>query len=389
MSRDPYRRSSSRRKGYRNRRRRKRILSVAIATILILTALGLYLWYRGMFPANQVAQEWYEIKSQRESVLVQLPRDDAPHDNFMEWWYYNGHLDTESGDRYSFHFALFVVNTMVTQSVAHLSLVDQQSGLHYTDQKLTPGRPARQQANGFAFNLGGWQITGGEGKDQLRAGNSNFRLELRMQESSPPVMHGGSGLLNFGAAGTSYYYSRPRMEIQGEIEVAGAIRDVRGVAWFDHQWGDFDVNRLGWDWFALQLEDGSDIMIYLLFDSSGAPVLRTASFTQKGSTRILTATEFEVEASDRWVSERTGMAYPMGWRVSIPSREIDLILNPTIKASEFDARATTNKVYWEGAVEIGGTHNGRGFVELSGYEKLINDSGPTQFDEKMGTIIRR
>ena len=278
---------------------------------------------------------------------------------------------------------------MVTQSVAHISLVDQKSGLHYTDQKLTPGRPARLTENGFAFNLGGWQMTGGDGKDQLQAGTSEFRVKLLMQETSPPVMHGGSGLLDFGAAGTSYYYSRPRMEIQGEVEVAGAIRDVTGLAWFDHQWGDFDVNKLGWDWFALQLEDGSDIMIYLLFDPSGALVLRTASFTQKGSTSILGATEFEVEAAERWVSDRTGIEYPMGWRVSIPSREMELILKPTIKASEFDGRATTNKVYWEGAVEIGGTHSGRGFVELSGYEKLLNDARPTELVEKMGTIIRR
>ena len=389
MSSNLFRRSSSRRKGYRTRRRRKRNLYIAAAVVLSFTLLGLLLWNQGMFPANQAAEEWYEIQSRQTQTVVQLPQDDAAHNNYMEWWYYNGQLETDSGDRYYFHFAFFVVDTMVTQSVAHLSLLENRSGRHYTDQKITPGKPSRHIVNGFDFNLQGWQLAGGNGSDKLEAGSSEFRLKLHLAEASPPVMHDGSGLLDFGTAGSSYYYSRPRMEIQGELELGGEKKGVTGVAWFDHQWGDFDVNQLGWDWFALQLDDGTDIMIYLLFDSRHQPVLQTASFTQEGKTALLTATEIEVAATEQWVSERSGIAYPMGWRVNIPSREMALMLKPVIKASEFDGRATTNKVYWEGAVEIGGTHSGRGFVEMSGYDSSRKETLNQPVKEKSGTFVRQ
>ena len=111
--------------------------------------------------------------------------------------------------------------------------------------------------------------------------------------------------------------------------------------------------------------------------------------TQEGKTAILTATEFEVAATEQWVSERSGIAYPMGWRVDIPSREMALMLKPVIKASEFDGRATTNKVYWEGAVEIEGTHSGRGFVEMSGYDSSRNETLNQPVKEKSGTIVRQ
>ncbi len=339
-----------------------------IAVILSSTALVLVLWDQGMFPANQVAEEWYEINSEQEQVLVQLPQDDAAHDNYMEWWYYNGHLETDSGDRYNFHFAFFIVDTMITQSVAHISLLDQQTGRHYTDQKITPGKPARNIDNGFDIGLEGWQTVGGNGNDRLLTSSSDFRIDLLLKEASPPVMHGGSGLLNFKLAGTSYYYSRPRMEIQGKLELGGEKKAVTGLAWFDHQWGDFDVNKLGWDWFALQLDDGTDIMVYLLFDPDHQPVLHTASFTQGGKTEIINATDFSVEATDNWTSEHSGIKYPMGWNLKIPNRKVELTLKPIANASEFDSRATTNKVYWEGAINIEGSHSGKGFVELSGYK---------------------
>lgn len=389
MSSNLFRRSSSRRKGYRNRRRRRRRLLISAAVTFGFAAIGLFLWAQGMLPINQAAEEWYEIKSKQKQVLVKLPADDALHDNYMEWWYYNGHLQTESGDRYNFHFAFFIVNTMITQSVAHLSLLDQQTGRHYTDQKVTPGKPGRSIADGFDFDLGGWKMAGGNGNDRLLTNSADFRMNLLLKEASPAVMHGGSGLLDFGAAGTSYYYSRPRMKISGELELGGEAKRVTGLAWFDHQWGDFDVNRLGWDWFALQLDDGSDIMIYLLFDSNGTPVLRTASFTRDGKTEIFAAAEFEVKATDRWISDRTGIVYPMGWRIGFPTKQVELALKPIITASEFDGRSTTNKVYWEGAVEIEGTHSGRGFVEMSGYYKKRSEPPSQPAKAKLGTIIRQ
>ncbi len=338
---------------------------------MLISALGygtFDLWQRGLLPANQAAEDWYEAKSTQE-VLVQLPRDDAPHTDYMEWWYYNGHLDAENGNRYSFHFAVFLINEMATHTVAHVSLLDQQTGKHYTDQKRTTGNPSKGTENGFDFALGDWHMAGSDGNDKLRVVTSDFSFNLRLRQSAPAVFQGGTGLLDFQLAGQSYYYSRPRMEIEGAIKAGDDIQKVQGLAWFDHQWGDFRVKQLGWDWFALQLDDGSDLMIYQLFDTSGLPVLRSGTYAKGGVTQVLGDADFKVTVNGHWVSGTTGIRYPADWTIDVPQQGISLRIAPVSADSEFDGRVTSYTVYWEGSVKVAGTHSGRGFVELSGYQK--------------------
>ena len=367
---------TSRRHSHRRRRRLLRRIVAASLSILLISALGygtFYLWKQGVLPANEPAEDWYEAKS-AQRVLVQLPRDDAPHTNEMEWWYYNGHLDAENGNHYSFHFTVFLVNQLAAHMVAHVSLLDHQTGKHYTDQKRTTGITSKNKENTFEFDLGDWHMDGRYGDDRLRVVTPEFSFNLRLKQSAPPVFQGGTGLLDFELAGQSYYYTRPRMEIEGALKVNNEVQNVKGVAWFDHQWGDFRVNQLGWDWFAIQLEDGSDIMIYQLFDTSGLPVLRSGTYAKGGMTKVLTEGDFKVTANGHWVSADTGIEYPMGWTIDIPEQSISLRITPVSTDSEFDGRITSYMVYWEGAVKISGTHSGRGFVELSGYRKETSKS---------------
>lgn len=344
---------------------------------MLLTAAlgygGYSLWVRGMLPANQVAQDWYEATSAGEP-LVQLPRDDAPHSNYMEWWYYNGHLDGEQGRGYSFHLAFFQINDIWTHTVAHVSLLDHQTGRYYRDQKRSTGIAPGGQDNHFDLSIGEWRVAGREGSDQLRVITPELSFDLNLHQSAPTVLQGGSGLLDFKKAGKSFYYSRPRMDIDGFLKVSTGIEKVSGVAWFDHQWGDFRVNQLGWDWFAIQLDKGTNIMIYQLFDNSGLPVHRSGTHAEGTITEVLTDREFTVTVTDHWRSPATGVTYPIAWRIEIPSKSIALALTPVAKNSEFDGRTSAYALYWEGPVRITGTHGGRGFVELAGYQKLSKDT---------------
>jgi predicted secreted hydrolase len=159
------------------------------------------------------------------------------------------------------------------------------------------------------------------------------------------------------------------MEIEGAIKAGDDIQKVQGLAWFDHQWGDFRVKQLGWDWFALQLDDGSDLMIYQLFDTSGLPVLRSGTYAKGGVTQVLGDADFRVTVHGHWVSGTTGIRYPADWTIDVPQQGISLRIAPVSADSEFDGRVTSYTVYWEGSVKVAGTHSGRGFVELSGYQK--------------------
>lgn len=343
---------------------------------LVLIGLGTYqIRQSGLMPVNEAADRWYDVRKSSE-VSVELPRDDAPHRDYVEWWYYNGHLQDGLGNRFSFHYTVFLVNALGTYTVAHASIVDHQAREHVDSERRTPGNPSSGTIDSFDFVLGGWSMAGGAGKDRLRFDVDGRGLDLRLVEATPPVMQGGSGLLDFGGVGESFYYSRPRMEVGGTLTIDGEQRDVRGVAWFDHQWGNFEVFELGWDWFALQLDDGRDIMLYRLFDPrDGRAVLTSGTLAEDGDVIVLGAADFQIDPQDHWWSPHTGRRYPMGWRVAIPQIGLELKVDPILKDSEVDARLTTYMVYWEGPVRISGSEGGVGYVELSGYGKSEADRG--------------
>ncbi len=219
------------------------------------------LWNAGMIFTNQPAEVWYDVKFENP-VLVRLPADDAPHQTATEWWYYNGHLQTQSGKNYTFHYVVFLIQRLKNHIIAHVSFTDQQTGEHYTDQKRTAGNPSHGTVDLFHYNLGDWLMSGSDGKDKLRVNTPEFSFDLNLRSSVPTVFQGGTGLLDFKQAGESYYYTRPRMKITGTAGPAGQEKPVNGVAWFDHQWGDFYSTGMRYNWFALQLDDGADIMLF-------------------------------------------------------------------------------------------------------------------------------
>jgi predicted secreted hydrolase len=150
---------------------------------------------------------------------------------------------------------------------------------------------------------------------------------------------------------------------------------VTGVAWFDHQWGDFiSIGGGGWDWFAVNLDDGSDLTLSLVRDADGSYPLVYGTLVDPGGTvRHLERDEFTVEATDRWISPATHADYPAGWTITIADAgQLVIELRPTVAAQELDTRATTGVVYWEGSQVVGGTRSGapirgEGYVELTGY----------------------
>ncbi|MEJ8821223.1 lipocalin family protein [Variovorax humicola] len=367
-----YRRRSSRRKGWRA------YLAPLFAVIAVL-AVGLY--FVGVSeresasatssgPANTVGKP-----DERTAALppLNLPSDDAPHASGMEWWYYNGILDATTGNRYAFHVAVFVANGLVKHTVMHVALTDLQTGRRFSGQSRTGGVPAKSIANGFDFNQDGWQVSSNGASHVVRAEFEGVSLALNLADSGQVVAHRAAdsatpGLLDFGKSGISYYYSRPRMPTRGEINVAGRPIQVSGDVWFDHQWGDFDVLSFGWNWFALHLADGSDVMLYDLFDSDGRKVLTSGTVsTAKGSVP-LKASEITLTPALKWTSPHTKITYVVEWNVKLPSGSYNI--KPFVDDSEFDAHDTTANIYWEGPVKVSGSSEGQGFMELSGYDRL-------------------
>jgi len=187
-------------------------------------------------------------------------------------------------------------------------------------------------------------------------------------------LHDGDGYVDYGNGTGSYYYSRTRMEVTGSLLVDGEARPVTGEAWMDHQWGNFSTFSVGgWDWFSVQLDDGSDLMLYLVKDAAGNPTIVDGSLiAADGSLTVLEPSDFVVTATAEWTSARSGATYPAAWTVTVPAADLELRLEPTVPDQELETTATTEVIYWEGEVTVVGTRGGDpiaglGYVELTGY----------------------
>lgn len=352
------------RKARKKRKRRSARRNSAYGMLLLVVCSSLLFLYNVFH--LQPADDWFEGKASDPSK-IKLPEDDAPHQTQVEWWYYNGLLISESGKQFSFHDTVFLVNSMQNHVVSHISVNDHQTGKHFTDQYRAAGYSAISTEKRFEFKHNGWLMSGSDGRDRLKVTSKDFAFNFELSSTQPTVLHGNNGIISLGSFGSSYYYSRTRMAITGTVRIGTSTQNVKGVGWYDHQWGDFSVGQLAWDWFSLQLDKNIDVMVYQLRDKSGQPVLYTASVTQNGTTEVLQNREFTLTPGEKWRSPRSGIEYPLKWVIDIPKKKIKITVRSIIDDSEFDAQLTTYNNYWEGPVTIQGTHSGHGFMELSGY----------------------
>jgi predicted secreted hydrolase len=326
---------------------------------------------------------------------VDLPLDEAPHPRLSEWWYYTGHLRDEDGARYGFEFVVFRAERGIFPAIwaSHLALTDESGERFLYEQRSEVGPQVdRSPADGgfdLAIRGGGvtpdgsvvppaasaWSMRGRDGEDVLQAAGDAFGLELRLDAGRrPAVLHDTIGWVDFGPAGSSYYYSRTRLAAEGTLTLDSRAMDVSGIAWFDHQWGDFvAVGAGGWDWFAVNLDDGTDLMLSLIRDREGGyPLVYGELVAADGSYRHLSRAEFEVVVLGSWTSPRTGVTYPAGWRIALPGEGLTIELEPTLADQELDTRGSTGVIYWEGSQRVqarrdGQRLGGEAYVELTGY----------------------
>jgi predicted secreted hydrolase len=188
------------------------------------------------------------------------------------------------------------------------------------------------------------------------------------------VLQGEDGFSRKGpeAGNASYYYSYTRLQASGRIWLDGVATQVTGLAWMDREWSTsvLSEGQVGWDWFALQLSDGRDLMYYQLRlqDGSPHPLSDGVLVSETGEAQHLSAAGVRLTVVDRWESPLDGAVYPSGWRLELLDRSIDLEIRPLIPDQELDLTFR----YWEGAVSVRGMGpegpvQGRGYVELTGY----------------------
>lgn len=321
-----------------------------------------------------------------------LPLDHGSHLEFQtEWWYFTGNLDDQEGRHFGYQLTFFRRglspqapvrhSDFATNQIyfAHFALTDVEGNTHREAERFSRGAAGLAGASGEPFRvwLEGWELDS-DGQDgsrlRIRADDGELSLDLRLTALKPLVPHGEGGLSPKSQVpgNASYYLSYTRLETTGLVIVDGEEITVDGLSWFDHEWSTSALgeNAVGWDWFGLQLSDGRDLMLAIIrnLDGSIDPVSGGTVVEPDGTIRSLNVDDFHVQVLDHWRSPHSDADYPSSWRITIPSADIELALDPWIEDQEMQ----TSFVYWEGAVRIDGSSQGvpitgGGYVELTGY----------------------
>lgn len=324
---------------------------------------------------------------------ITLPADHVSHPDYkIEWWYYTGNVDAANGRRFGYQLTFFrvgVTREPQTASVwavrdlhmAHFAVSDLATGrFHASDRLQRAGAGwAGSATDRFAVWNAQWRAEAqGDGAHRVRAQAGDVAIDLTLRNVERAVAHGRDGYSQKGGApgNASHYYSLTRLDTRGTVTVDGKRHDVSGLSWMDHEFGTsmLEEAQLGWDWFALQLDDGRDVMLYQMRRRGGGtdPHSSGTILSATGTATKLGAAEYRLEPLGWWTSPDTGTKYPVRWRVEIPGEQLVLEVGAAMPNQEMRTPRSTNVTYWEGAVDVSGRSGdaavrGRGYMELTGY----------------------
>ena len=325
-----------------------------------------------------------------------FPADFGPHPDFqVEWWYYTGNLETAEGRHFGYQLTIFrrallPPNQFLVRSsdwatnqiyMGHFALTDVQDESFHAFERFERGAAGLAGAENKPYHvwLEDWDIKQmGEKSYLLSASNEGISLELQLSDQKGPVLQGVAGYSQKGPqpGNASYYYSQTKLLTKGKLQIDEEIFAVNGFSWKDHEYSTsaLSTDQVGWDWFSIQLADGYELMLYQIRRTDGSidPFSSGTLIAPDGSTQTLGATDFVIVSKDTWRSPHSGALYPMSWVLQIPSADLELKLEPFLQDQELNL----SFIYWEGAVQIAGAHNGQtikgaGYVEMTGYADPI------------------
>ena len=340
-------------------------------------------------PSGGRSDEWRQAEG---GYTLQFPRDHGSHPDYrIEWWYYTGNLSSDDNRRFGYQVTFFRIGVDPAPDnpsswavrdlyMAHLAVTDIGAGRHVMAERLNRGGVGWSGARAGTLDVwnGGWRADLDDGMHRLRAIDGAFGVDLRLEPGNGQTLHGEGGLSRKGAQAdnASYYYSMTRMPTTGHLVVDGETVAVSGTSWMDHEFGTtfLEASQVGWDWFSLQLDDGSDLMVYQVRGADGEPDTHSAGtwVSAAGVATPLSAGDFTLVPGRRWSSPSSDGVYPVQWRIELPGRAAQLEVSAVVDAQELNMAASTGVTYWEGAVTVrgqvgAGAVRGRGYLEMTGY----------------------
>ena len=305
----------------------------------------------------------------------EFPKDHGPHPDYrIEWWYVTANLKGSDGNDYGLQWTLFRSALAVGDQegwdspqvwLGHAAVTG--SDFHYVSERFARGGigQAGVKIDPFEAWIDDWQMSG-PSFDQLSlsASGSDFSYDVELKANGPLVFHGDRGYSVKSPKGqASYYYSQPFYELEGVLSLPDGKVEVRGQAWLDREWSSQPLadDQTGWDWFSLPFESGEKLMGFRLRSSDGSYFSSGTWINADGSVTVLK--DGELKAAPVEISEVKGRKVPTSWRVSVPKMSVDV----QVEALNRNSWMELSIPYWEGPVQIQGSHAGMGYLEMTGY----------------------
>jgi predicted secreted hydrolase len=315
-----------------------------------------------------------------------FPRDHGSHPAFRtEWWYITGWVRSADGNDIGIHVTFFRTRPGVAEAsasrfapvqllFAHAAIADPRHGRLRHDQRAARAGWGLAEANEATTDvrIDDWSLRLAGDTYAARVVARDFAFTLNFAARQPVMLQGEGGISRKGpnAAQASFYYSRPQLAVDGTLSVGGDAQPVRGTAWLDHEWSSayLAAEARGWDWVGINFDDGGALMAFRIRRADGSGYWTGGTYRDAaGISHVLDPASVRFTPQRRWRSGRTGVEYPVAFRVEAGA--LDLTLAPLIDDQELDSRASVGTVYWEGAVRAlaGNRQVGRGYLELTGY----------------------
>lgn len=305
-----------------------------------------------------------------------FPADHGAHPDYrIEWWYLTANLTGPDGTAYGLQWTLFRSalapgeadgwqSPQIWFAHAAVSTPDQ----HLTSERFARGGigQAGVQADPFHAWIDEWSLQGaGFDTMTLKANGPDFGFAMSLDATGPLVFHGKDGFSVKSAEGhASYYYSQPFFRIEGTITLPAGPVPVTGTAWLDREWSSQPLSETqsGWDWFSLSFETGAKLMGFQLRQTDGTEYTSATWIAPNGASTAYSNGSFD--AHPLATTSVEGREIPIQWRVTLPDKGVDA----TVTAQNRNAWMGLSIPYWEGPVTVSGSHQGRGYLEMTGYE---------------------
>ncbi len=318
------------------------------------------------------------FQTANRTISFEFPRDHGEHQDFQtEWWYVVGVVRDANAREFGFQFTLFRQAVTPTSNnanpwrngqvyMAHFAISDIEAREHVAFERFSRGhdRLAGVTIEPFKAFLENWTLHATRTDFSpliLRTQADGYMIDLMLEASKPPVLHGDNGWSKKSPTNASYYYSVPRLKTSGTLTMPDGTFEVVGNAWFDHEWstGILDANYRGWNWLALHLEDGRELVLFNLIPQNDRIESQPVGMLvhRDGSRRRLHSTEWNLQPTRYWGD------WPVGWHLNIEGRTL-------VIDAAFDKQLMSTSVrYWEGVVfaQEKGQRVGDGYLELTGY----------------------